>query len=151
LGWSYDATQLATSKLYQVRRMVGDVLSGDPQLQDEEINFIVSSQPSDDVYLAAAEACRNLAAQYSRKASTTTGPVHTTYDNQARAYAQRAVDIITARRERLDIMGVAPAGSSGSPVSPLCGGVRGPQFSIGMFDVRGDSGPPIGHSRGYPE
>jgi hypothetical protein len=90
MAWSYNASQLALSPRYQVRRMVGDVLSEQPQLQDEEIDFLLSTQPGGDVYLASAQACRDLAAQYSRKASTTVGPVHTTYDNQARAYAQRA-------------------------------------------------------------
>jgi hypothetical protein len=155
LGWSYNASLLAQSPRFQVRRMIGDVLSEQPQLQDEEIDFLLSTQPGGDVYLAAAQGCRDLAAQYSRKASTTVGPVHTTYDNQARAYAQRAIDIVNARRERLDIEGVPAtgpdSGDSASAPNPMCGGVRGPQFAVGMFDIGGSGWPSIGVSRGWNE
>lgn len=74
----------------QVRRIVGDVLAGDQQLQDQEITWHINSFTN--VYLAAAQCCRDIASQFSRKVDTVQGELRTLYSNQARSYASRAIE-----------------------------------------------------------
>lgn len=92
MTWTYTVTDLATSAKDQVRRMIGDVISSDQQIADEEILFAISQRSS--VYGAAADCCRYIAAQFSRKADLVTqgagGSLKTNYSQQARAYAAMA-------------------------------------------------------------
>lgn len=88
MSWSYSVTDLATSQKDQVRFLIGDTDSQDPQFQDEELNFALLIRGS--VFGAAAEACLSLSSKLSRKADTTTGELRTLYSSQARAYAARA-------------------------------------------------------------
>jgi len=133
--WTYDSTALRTNTLYQVRRLVGDVLASDQQLQDEEIRFAISLYSN--VYLAAAECCREIAAQYSRKVNTVQGAsgLQTNYSQQAIAY--------TLRAKELENRGMARGGTM-----PYMGGISiadkvaqqndtdrvQPSFIIGMDD-----------------
>ena len=133
MTWTYSLATLATSKMMQVRRLIGDVISNDQQIADEEINFALTVRAS--IYGAAADACTYIAGQYSRKADTVNGILKTNYSEQAKAYAARA-----ARLEAL-------AQSRGGAL-PYCGGIsiadkqlrsqdsdrRAPQFQIGMED-----------------
>lgn len=91
-AWTYDATQLATSTLYQVRRLVGDVLVGDQQLTDPEVLQAINLWPG-SIYLAAAECCRNIAAQYSRRPDLVQGELKTNYSQLAKAYMDRAAEM----------------------------------------------------------
>jgi hypothetical protein len=117
----------------QVRRLIGDVLPGDQQMQDEEINWILTQWSN--IYLAAAECCRDIAAQFSRKVDTVQGELRTLYSAQQRAYAQRGAE--------LQQLGMARGG-----VVPYAGGISiadktnqvldpdrvPPQYNIGMDD-----------------
>jgi hypothetical protein len=107
--WTYDLAKLATSPLYQVRRLVGDVIGNEPQLQDEEINFALTQRSS--IYGAAAECCRAIASQYSRKANTAIQGMSVTYSSQAQAYLKMAVT--------LD----AQASARGAGAMPYAGGI----------------------------
>lgn len=91
MTWSYSLAGLAAgSQKDIIRFMIGDTLTNDQQLQDEEINFCYSFRLS--TYGACAQACEALASQLSRKADTVTGELRTLYSGQARAYAKRAID-----------------------------------------------------------
>lgn len=91
MTWSYSLAGLSTgSQKDIIRFMVGDTISTDPQLQDEEIQFCYSFRLS--TYGGAAQACEAIASQFSRKADTVTGEFRTMYSAQARAYARRAID-----------------------------------------------------------
>lgn len=136
--WTYQSTLLSTaantSNTAIVRRMVGDVLINDQQLQDAEVNYAISVYSN--LYLAAAECARWISAQYSRKVDTVTGEVRTLYSTQQRAYAQRAIE--------LEQRGM----SRGAGALPYAGGISiadkaaqlddtdrvTPQFNIGMDD-----------------
>ncbi len=87
--WTYDVANIATSPKDQTRFLLGDVLSKDPQVQDEEIEFVLTQRSN--IYGAAAMCCQSIAAQYSRRADTVTGELHTLYSAQAKAYAARAL------------------------------------------------------------
>lgn len=92
--WSYNVAQLAdptNGTLYQIRRLIGDVLSGDQQLQDEEIIWTASRFGS--IYGAAAECCRDIAAQYARKVDTVQGELRTLYSQQTKRYMVMAADL----------------------------------------------------------
>jgi hypothetical protein len=90
MAWSYDATRIATSPLFQCRRLIGDVLSGDQQLQDEEINYTLGKYST--VYGAAAELCRDIAAQFARKVDTVQAELRIMYSAQTKRYMDMARD-----------------------------------------------------------
>jgi hypothetical protein len=90
MTWSYSPSQLATSTLYQIRRLIGDVLPGDQQLQDEEITWTAGRFTT--VYGAAAECCRDIAAQFARKVDTVQGELRTMYSAQTKRYMDMARD-----------------------------------------------------------
>lgn len=132
--WTYDATQLSTSTTYQIRRLIGDVLVGDQQLADAEIDYAYTLYGN--TYLAGAECCRNLAAQYARLVDVVQGELKTNYSNRAKAYLSMG--------EKLVEQGM----SLGAGAMPYCGGISvaaksaqvtdpdrvSPQFNIGMFE-----------------
>lgn len=133
-AWTYDATLLASSTLYQVRRLVGDVLIGDQQLSDAEVNFAISLY-SNSPYRAAAECCRQIAAQYSRLVDIVEGELKTNHSNKAKAYSALGI--------QLDARGLSKIG-----VMPYAGGISvsdknavaadpdrvAPAFNVGMDD-----------------
>jgi len=63
MGWSYDPN-LSDPK-NEVRFLIGDTDFTKPQLQDEEIQFLIDSSGS--AVSAASAACRALAAKYARR------------------------------------------------------------------------------------
>lgn len=73
-----------------MRRLIGDVLSGDQQLQDEEINWTLTRYST--VYGAAAECCRDLASQYARLVDLVVGELKTNYSARSKRYQEMAVD-----------------------------------------------------------
>lgn len=89
---TYDAAKVATVPLFQVRRWVGDVIANDVQLQDNEVLYALSER--DNVIGAAADCCRFIAAQYSRKADTTSpGSLQTAFGALASKYSLRAKEL----------------------------------------------------------
>ena len=91
MTWSYDLTTLSTNKMTQVRLMVGDTVSTSPQMQDEEIIFMLTQRGS--AYGAAAEICRALSAKLSREADTVDKDLRTMLSSRAKAYASRAREL----------------------------------------------------------
>lgn len=131
MAWTYTASATPSNK-DAVRRTIGDVLTGDQQLQDEEINYALTLYAN--IYLASAECCRWISAQFARKVDTVQGELRTLYSNQTRAYAARA--------NELQAMGMARGAGS----MPFAGGISvsdkaanladtdrvTPQFNIGQ-------------------
>lgn len=94
--WSYDPTALSGStaavQKNQIRRLVGDVLTSDQQIFDEEIAFALTQRPN--IYGAAADCCRYIAAQYARKVDTIQpGPLSVMYSSQSKNYQTRANEL----------------------------------------------------------
>lgn len=74
MAWNYDPTDLETDLVSQVRLRIGDTVASDPQLQDEEIEFFLSSS-GDDVLRASLRAVNALIAKASSEISGyTLGP-----------------------------------------------------------------------------
>jgi hypothetical protein len=132
--WTYDVSDLATSALDQVRFTLGDTLASDPQMQDEEINYVLTQRSS--VLGAAALCCRSLATKYARSADEKAGDTQVWYSQIAKGYALRAIEL------------EAQAAQSGVSVVPFAGGtsvtdannragnadLMPSQFNIGMMD-----------------
>ena len=137
MTWTYSVADLASSPKDQVRRMIGDVISSDQQIADEEINFAITQRSS--VYGAAADCCRYIAAQYSRKADLVTqgagGSLKTNYSQQSRAYAAMAATF----ESKSAMFGGAVPYAGGISVSDKQKNEQdtdrvAPQFNIGEFD-----------------
>lgn len=144
--WTYDPNSISTTSLYQVRRLIGDVIANDPQMWDAEIAFEITQRSS--IYGAAANCCRNIAAQYSRKVDVSSpGGLTTNYAEQAKQYLTMAREF-----ERI-------AATRGAGISPYMGGISNadkatrqqdtdrvaPSFNIGMHDNLTVPGPPVGN------
>lgn len=133
MSWTYTPSALATTPLYQVRLLIGDTIQADPQLQDEEISFLLTMRSS--VYGTAAECCRSIASQFSRKADSVQGQLHTVYSAQAKAYAARATDFETRSAALGGAMPYAGGLSLADKDNQLEDSDRvEPQFTIGLED-----------------
>lgn len=133
MTWTYTPSSLASSALFQVRLLIGDTLSTDQQLQDEEIDFVLTERPN--LYGAAAECCRSLAAKFSRSVDQAAGATRAAFSQLAKAYNAKAADF------------EAKAAAAGSAL-PYAGGISvadkqrqemdpdrvQPQFDLGMDD-----------------
>jgi len=133
MTWSYTPATLATVVKDQVRFLIGDTLSTDQQVQDEEIVFAISQRSS--IWGAAAECCRALAAKFARSVDMSAGSSKSSFSQMAKAYTGKA----------LDFEAKAAMGGAGMPYA---GGISvadklqqemdsdrvNPQFQIGMDD-----------------
>lgn len=90
MSWTYDPTQLPTNTMMQVRFLVGDTVSSDQQVQDDEILFALTQRSS--IWGAASIVCETLASKLSRQADVVDKDLRTTLSQRAKAYAARAVE-----------------------------------------------------------
>ena len=90
MTWSYTVSDLPTSGKDQVRLLIGDTLTADQQLQDEEIGYLLTTRSS--VYGTAAECCRSLQAKFSRSVDQAAGDSKTRYSQMAQAYGVKAAE-----------------------------------------------------------
>lgn len=74
MSWSYDAEQGTTRD--QVRFVIGDTNFKDQQIQDEELNFLLTAN-ADNVMAAARGAVRHLIAKYARGVDKWVGDLKT--------------------------------------------------------------------------
>ena len=137
MTWSYSVATIATTPKDQVRRMIGDVIQTDQQIADEEIAFAITQRSS--VYGAAADCCRFIAAQYSRKVDVVTqgagGMLKTNYSAQATAYKAMAANFESIAVSRGGAMPYAGGISVSDKQSNEGDSDRvAPQFNIGMDD-----------------
>lgn len=133
MTWSYSLGDLATSAKDQVRLLIGDTVSADPQLQDEEIEYFISKRSTP--YGAAELCCLHLASQYSRSVDTASATSKRAFSQLSKQYTQMAGQFR------------AQAAAAGGAL-PYAGGISvtdklqqeqnadrvAPQFVIGMED-----------------
>ncbi len=135
-AYTYDATSIATSALYQVRRWIGDVISNDWQMTDEEILYFIAGRGT--VLGAAADCAQALADQYARKPDVVSpGGMSTRYGEIAKKYSDMSAQLEAKARAR------------GAGAMPYVGGISitdktnvttnndrvQPSFNIGMTDA----------------
>ncbi len=140
-AWTYDPTQIASSSLYQVRRLIGDIFSGEQLMVDEEINFAIGLYPS-SVYLAAAECCRQLSAGFARQVDIVQGELKTNHSQKSKRYAELAVDMQSRGMARGGVMpyvgGISVTDKNAVAADP---DRVAPAFNIGMDDNLTSPGP----------
>lgn len=87
MTWSYTGNPADSDKDY-VRFLIGDTISADELLQDEEIIAVLGVESN--VTLAAAIAAESIAAKFSREADTTMGKTRLAHQQKAEAYLELA-------------------------------------------------------------
>lgn len=87
MAWSYSGDPASSSK-DKVRFLIGDTISADELLQDEEINAVIADQPN--TTLAAAISAEAIAAKFSREATRTVGKTSISASEKAKAYLELA-------------------------------------------------------------
>ena len=131
--WTYNVSDLAVSTKDQIRFLVGDTQSADPQLQDEEVLFAASQRSN--IWGAAAICCFSLATYFARKADTTTGELRTLWSSLSRSYALRASQYETTATIRSGALPYAGGISIQDKINQENDTDRvPPQFNIGMDD-----------------
>lgn len=137
MTWSYSNTQ--SSDKDKVRFLVGDTDTADQLVQDEEINVVLARKA--DIYNAAAEVCRTIAAKFARRVDKKVGHLSLSASQKAKAYLELA--------EKFE----SDAYRNGLVASPYLGGetisdmeldeensdLPQPSFSRGMHDNPNDT------------
>lgn len=77
-----------------MRFLTGDTNESDPQMQDEEVDYLVAEFGSPT--LAAANACQALAAKYTRKVDKAVGDLKLSLSQVAAGYRDQAARLFTA-------------------------------------------------------
>ena len=90
MSWSYTADPLNNS-VDELRLLIGDTNSSDPQLQDEEIGYFLAKYAS--VNQATIAAVTNLIAKYSRLSDETTAELSIKWSQKAQAYRRLKDDL----------------------------------------------------------
>lgn len=105
MPWSYDPNLV--SDVDQVRFLIGDTLSTDPQLQNEEISAFLTIH-ANDVRATAIAAARALSARYTRQADKWVGDLKILNSQKSRQYARLAEDL--GKSSSASISGIPSAG-----------------------------------------
>jgi|SRR5579885_3248011 len=98
MTWSYTASATPSQKDY-VRLLIGDTLSTDPQLQDEEIDAILADE-GNDTLRAAVTCAEAVGGLYARRVSEG--------NRQAEALLKHYQDLAVRLRRKMARSGVAP-------------------------------------------
>lgn len=87
MTWTYSQNP-STSQKDEVRFLIGDTVSADPLLQDEEINYQLSK--TSNVKLAAYICALAISAQFSRLSDKSVGKVNFSLSQKAMQYQRLA-------------------------------------------------------------
>jgi hypothetical protein len=132
MTWTYLPAQIATSPLMQVRRLLGDVLASDAQVQDEEINWSLTRW---NIYGATAEMATALAFQLARQVDVVQGELKTNFSARSKQY-----HALARAMKLLANISAQPYGGAMSIADKI--NVQGdpnrppPDFQRGQFDDR---------------
>ncbi len=89
MSWTYNPGEIASSPLYQVRNIIGDIEEDDPLLQDEEILYALT-EVSADVIRASIICCERIASRYMKKSGFKLGPYSIDLSSRADVYTNLA-------------------------------------------------------------
>ena len=131
MSWSYNPSQLAVNAKDAVRLLIGDVVSTDQQMQDEEIVYLGTQRGS--IYGTAAECCRALSAKFSRSVDQQAGTSKVYYSQMAKAYSVKALEFdVKASYSAMPYAGGISL--SDKMMQDLNTDRVQPQFTIGIMD-----------------
>lgn len=134
MAWSYSGDP-STSSCDAVRFLIGDTVTSDPLLQNEEIEYMIAQHSN--IYLAAAFCCDAIEASFSRLADTEMGELSVKASQRAIAYAKLAAKL------RKSAMGASKPHASSvytaekEAIADDTSIVQG-TFKKGMHDYRGE-------------
>lgn len=97
MAWSYSGNPSSSSR-DSVRFLSGDTNSQDPQLQDSEVDFLVSTYGN--IFKAAAYACKDIAAKYARLVDKAVGDLRISYSQRQRSYDELSKDLLRQSANR---------------------------------------------------
>jgi len=119
--------------MMQVRLRIGDTISSDPMIQDEEITYLLTVRPS--IWGACADCCRSIAGRLSREADTVDKDLRTTLSTRARSFLRMASEYETKAIARGGALPYAGGLSFADKAQNELNTDRvQPQFSIDMDD-----------------
>ena len=87
MSWTYDTTFV--TNLPRVRLLIGDTDTTDQKLQDEEINFTLTTDTN--IYIVAALCCRAIAGKYAPQADASVGGIRESSSQRFAHYTQLAI------------------------------------------------------------
>lgn len=135
MTWTYDSapgTTTAAGQRDAVRLLVGDTLSSDPQVTDEEIAFALL-EAGDNVYGAGSWIAQAIAGKYARRVSMSADGVSQQFSQRQKHYA----DLADSLRKRAveGVVGAAPAAIfAGGTERGLTTDAPEVLFHVGMHD-----------------
>jgi hypothetical protein len=138
MAWTYSLDY--TNQINQCRSLIGDVDTTDQQLQDEELNALLTGGQlaAGSIYLAAAQACELIASRYARQVTTKVGTLSAVLSDRMQHYRDRAKDL---RRQNVRYGGVSPylGGQSLADKVAIESNTdrRSPSFSVTTGDDQG--------------
>lgn len=147
--WTYDPGSISTVQLYQVRRLIGDVLYAEQQMQDQEILWALTQ--FSNIYTAAGSCARSLGAQFARLVDTVQGEMRTLYGQKSKNYMVLAASLESQGKGRSGALAYA-GGISGSDKSNQVSNTDRvpPQFNLMMHDDLLPTGPVGNQTPGMP-
>lgn len=92
MTWTYGGDPSANNR-DAVRFLIGDTVSADPLITDEEIAWLLSE--AGGVYTAAIQACETIAAKFARLADTVVDDVEVKASQRAASYRALAATLKT--------------------------------------------------------
>lgn len=119
MAWTYTEDPLNVP-VDELRLLIGDTNSFDPQLQDAEVEYFLSRYPS--INQASIAAVTNLIAKYSRLADETTAELSIKWSQKALAYRRLKEDLSDS------------INSSSSAAVPWAGGISNSDISTRRSD-----------------
>lgn len=132
-NWTYNPTLIAIVPLYQVRRLIGDTLEADQQMQDQEILWQITQYGN--IYSAASACARSLAAQFARLVDTIQGELRTLYGQKAKNYLAIAATLEAQGKGRSGALAYAGGISQTDKSNQVVDTDRvPPQFNLMMDD-----------------
>lgn len=133
MSWSYT-NDPANVPLDEIRLIIGDTVSSDPQLQNEELEYFLGKYPS--MTQAAIGAITVLISKYSRLADETTAEVALKWSQRSDAYRKLKADLSDPNGALSQVPTPYGGGISKSDVNARSGNPDRVSeiFNTGMFD-----------------
>lgn len=92
MSWTYTGEIVSTRD--QVRFLIGDTIASDPQLTDQEVEYLLTTYVT--VGKAAIAACRTLAAKYARYSDKWVGDLKILASQRVKHYLDLAKELETS-------------------------------------------------------
>lgn len=137
MSWSYSGNPASNTK-DMVRFLIGDTITADQLLQDEEITAVLAGEP--DVTKSAAICAESISAKYSRLADVAVGKTRISYSQKSEAYSRLSDKLTSEVASSKSLKAVPYAGGisvTDKDAQQLDSDRVDPMFERDMFDYPG--------------